>query len=191
MYLNEQNITQTKTKLETTLLLIILMFSFDLFGQNPIILSRIDSSNWIFYDNLGGPLLKKNIDETSADTLIVEIEKLILTDTKTDLHIKGNITVPITASPWSTQTVILSGIRKDTVVQNGFINDYSGVHQYDNPAIIIKDSETYRLETKQTEDSLKFNFNHILRIRPDHNVLVIGKDVCYGIIFDLNNKDGY
>ncbi|WP_289054430.1 hypothetical protein [Carboxylicivirga marina] len=177
--------------MKATFLIIILVFSLDLFAQNPIALSRIDSTNWIFYDNLGGPILKKNIDETWADTLTVEIEKLLLSDTKSELHITGNITIPITASPWSPQTVILTGIRKDTVVQNGFINDYTGVHQYDNPAIIIKDSDTFRFETKQTEDSLNFNFNYILKIRPEHNVLVIGKDVCYGIIFDINNKNGY
>ena len=180
--------TSTKSILKTIILLFIVVLCPELFGQNPTRISRIDSINWIFYDNFKGPILKKNIDETYADTLIVEIEKLLLSDTKTELNIKGNILFPLTASPWTSQTAIITGIRKDTVVQNGFINDYTGVHKYENPAIIIKDSETYRFETKSSVDSMKFSFNCRLKIRPEHNILVIGKDVCYGIIIDLNNK---
>lgn len=144
-----------------------------------------ETLSWVFYDNYNAPILKQNIDSVSADSLKVNIKRISFNDSNSKLTIDGSIVVPNTASPWSPSILFLAGERQDSIIKGGFINDYTGVHIYDNPSIILTEFESNRINIETLKETQNIDFNITLHLKQDYDLLVIGKDACYGLLYDL------
>jgi hypothetical protein len=165
------------------------LLSRSIFGQNDSLNRYFYNSEcfkWVFYDNKSQPTLKQNIDSSWADTLNVKIFNLYFNKKESKLIIKGTLMVPPTASPWTNKAVVIVGSRIDTILKGGSINDYTGVSHCDIPSILFKDYEVSRFYALAKDKLDSFPFECMLTIKPGYNLLLIGKDNCFGLLLDLN-----
>jgi hypothetical protein len=74
--------------------------------------------------------------------------------------------------------VIMAGCRNDTIVKVGFMNDHTGVYEENTQAIKFTDYTFCRFKKLE-------RFSCTLKINSNYNLLIIGIDSYYGLLFDL------
>lgn len=137
---------------------------------------RSEKYTWIFEDNMSGPLFKHNAALISSDSLRIHISKIFYDKNQSKLFISGYLINPVKG--WSDEGIIITGCKRDSIVEIGFTNDHTGTYKENIRAIKFTDFDSCRFKKLD-------KFNCTLNIKPNYDFLIICKDSCYGLVFDL------
>jgi hypothetical protein len=157
----------------------LLLNCLSLFGQENDSLFysyRFEKNIWILREKGNEIYLEKENELSSADDFKIHISKAHFDKEKSKLSISGNIIGTFTG--WRNEAVIIVSCRKDTIQEIRAMNDYTGLIKINTQMIRFANYKIFKFNKYS-------KFECSLDIKPDYDLLVIGLDSHYAILFDL------